>query len=132
MDSKSDILLHLKWLSGPLKSNFLVYRPIWIICFLWLGNSMVIPKFQYCTLPQMTHWTTKVFSSNYSLFSSDFIKDISFVYYIKNIPWIKSTQIKLNHKFFVDKYIMLALKLKWVVISFIQLNINSLGISLTN
>ena len=72
------------------------------------------------------------FSSIYSLFSSDFIKDISFVYYIKNIPWFKSTQIKLNHKFFVDKYIMLALKLKWVVISFIQLNINLLGISLTN
>ena len=33
-----------KWLSGPKGSNFLVYGPIWIIFFLWLGNLMGIPN----------------------------------------------------------------------------------------
>ena len=58
-DSKFDIVLYLKWLSGPKKSNFLVYGPIWIFFLLWLGNSMGIPN-PFCTLPQMTHCTTKV------------------------------------------------------------------------
>ena len=56
-DSKSDILLSLKWLSGPQKSNFLIYWPIWKIFFffdleIWLGFQI-----RYWSLPD---WTTKV------------------------------------------------------------------------
>ena len=43
-DSKSDIVLSLKWLSGQQKSNFVVSGPIWITFFLWLRNSMGIPN----------------------------------------------------------------------------------------
>ena len=41
----------LKWLSGPQKSNFII--------FLWLGNLMGIPN-PILYFPQMTLWTTKV------------------------------------------------------------------------
>ena len=137
----SNIVLYLKWLTGPqtfviiirceLNFDIIWYSVIlaanlYLSIFVWSFDNLNFVSMNVVILVLL------FFSSIYSLFSSDFIKDISFVYYIKNIPWIKSTQIKLNHKFFVDKYIMLALKLKWVVISFIQLNINSLGISLTN
>ncbi len=44
-DSKSDIVLYLKWLSGPQKSNFpisLFMDQFFLIFFLWLVNSMGI------------------------------------------------------------------------------------------
>ena len=39
--------------------QFLVYGPIWIIIFLWLGNSMGIPNLLYWSLTQMTLWAQK-------------------------------------------------------------------------
>ena len=55
-DSKSNIVLYLKWLTGPQKSNFLFMD--WFEYFflsLWLGNSMEIPN------------PILYFTSNYSL-----------------------------------------------------------------
>ncbi len=59
-DSKSDIVLSLKSLSGPQMSNFLVYGPIWIIFFFFDLEIRWEFQIRYCTLPQMTNWTTKV------------------------------------------------------------------------
>ena len=58
-DFKSDIVLYLKCLTGPQKSNFL-FIDQFEYCFsfdleIWWGFLI-----WYFTLPQMTHWTTKV------------------------------------------------------------------------